>query len=149
MKSSKAYVITEKFLHIDGCTAAYPDDCLRCRKKQQILQIHKRIQRIRKLQQKRKYPSRLQAEEGLNVRIEVPDRIGTSPADRTEYINHVANTVLADLGSNPYIDSEKSWWNGGLREQTTLGGGSYYLVGDFLLGYLKDIFCIYGKGYSQ
>ena len=78
------------------------------------------------------YASRLQVEEGLNVRIEVLDRIGTSPADRTEYINHVANTVLAgdsvydwvdamsanfhlliqqgvlaDLGENPYIDFDK------------------------------------------
>jgi len=114
------------------------------------------------------YASRLQVEEGLNVRIEVLDRIGTSPADRTEYINHVANTVLAgdsvydwvdamsanfhlliqqgvlaDLGENPYIDFDKAWWNSGLREQTTLGGGLYYLVGDFSLGYLKDTFCIY------
>ncbi|MBO5220639.1 MAG: extracellular solute-binding protein [Clostridia bacterium] len=114
------------------------------------------------------FASRQKVEEGLNVKFEILSRIGTSPTDRTEYLNHVAQTVmsgdnaydwvdamaanfhtliqqgvLADLGENKYIDFSAPWWNGGLAEETTLGGGLYYLVGDFSLGYLKDTFCIY------
>ena len=114
------------------------------------------------------YKSRVAVEERLGVKFEIIERAGTSPAERKEYANHLSQTVmagddiydwaemmvsvyssiipegvLADLSDAEYIDTERSWWAGDLKEQASIGGGLYFLVGEYSTGYLEDAFCIY------
>lgn len=113
------------------------------------------------------FESRSYVEDALNVKLEVIERSWLDTG-REQYTNHIATTVLSgddvydwvdqiadewyklvpqglmvDLSDNEYIDLSKPWWNSGLVTDANIGGGIFYLVGDYSLGYLKDIYCIY------
>ena len=114
------------------------------------------------------YRSRVSVEERLKVKFDIVERAGTSPGERSEYANHLSQTamagddtydwaemmvsvypsiipegILTDLSDAEYIDTERSWWAGDIKEQASLGGALYFLVGEYSTGYLSDAFCVY------
>ncbi|MBO5218856.1 MAG: hypothetical protein J6C52_05460, partial [Clostridia bacterium] len=113
------------------------------------------------------FESRTTVEEELNVKLEIVERSWLDTG-RAQYTNHIAETVMAgddvydwvdqiadewyklvpqglmvDLKDHKYIDLSQPWWNAGLQTDANIGGGIFYLVGDYALGYLKDTYCIY------
>ncbi|MBQ2709299.1 MAG: hypothetical protein IJF67_13610 [Clostridia bacterium] len=113
------------------------------------------------------FESRTRVEEALNVKLEIVERSWLDTG-RAQYTNHIAETVMAgddvydwvdqiadewyklvpqglmvDLKDHKYIDLSQPWWNAGLQTDANIGGGIFYLVGDYALGYLKDTYCIY------
>lgn len=114
------------------------------------------------------YKSRLAVEEKLNLKINFVERVGTSPQERSEYADHLAQTVMAgddtydwaemmaavypsvitkgilkDLSDAEHLELDSPWWGGDLIKQAAIGNGLYFLVGDYSIGYLSDAFCIY------
>lgn len=114
------------------------------------------------------YKSRLSVEEKLNLKFDFIDRAGTSPGERSEYADHLAQNVMAgddtydwaemmaavypslitkgilkDLSDAEHLELDSPWWGGDLKEQAAIGNGLYFLVGDYSIGYLSDAFCIY------
>ena len=114
------------------------------------------------------YKSRVAVEERLKVKFNIVDRAGTSPGDRNTYADHLSQTVMAgddtydwaemmaavypgiitkgiltDLSDAKYIDTDRPWWGGDLKEQASIGGSLYFLVGEYSIGYLNDAFCVY------
>ena len=113
------------------------------------------------------YESRTRVEEELNVKLEIIERSWLDTG-RAQYTNHIAETVMAgddvydwvdqiadewvilmpqglmvDLKDHKYIDLSQPWWNSGLKTDANIGGGIFYLVGDYALGNIKDTYCIY------
>lgn len=114
------------------------------------------------------YKSRVAVEDKLNLKFNFVERVGTSPQERSEYADHLAQTVMAgddtydwaemmaavypsvikkgilkDLSDAEHLEFDSPWWGGDLKKQATIGNGLYFLVGDYSTGYLSDVFCIY------
>ena len=113
------------------------------------------------------FDSRTKVEESLGVKLAIVERSWLDTG-RAQYTNHIAQTVQAgddtydwvdqiadewpklvpqgltvNLLNHKYIDLSQPWWNPGLRTEANIGGGVFYVIGDYSLGYLKDTYCIY------
>ena len=56
------------------------------------------------------------------------------------------------LGTNglPYIDHEKPWWSTNFKEEMSIGGKSYLLIGDYSLSLLARAMCVFfNKDYAR
>ncbi len=113
------------------------------------------------------FDSRTKVEETLNVKLAIVERSWLDTG-RGQYTTHIAQTVQAcdstydwvdqiadewpklvpqglmvNLLAHKYIDLSQPWWNPGLKTEANIGGGVFYVIGDYALGYLKDTYCIY------
>ena len=114
------------------------------------------------------YNSIRSVEERLNVNIEVATRPGHMANVRSEYMQHITNTILAgddtydwvdlmignsptlmseglftNLLDNQYIDLDKPYYLGGLLDNCAIDDKLYFISGDASLGYMKCAFCMY------
>lgn len=55
----------------------------------------------------------------------------------------VAEGLLSDMSSLPYIDPDKAWWSKDYMEKSSVDGRYYVATGDISLGMIKDMMCVF------
>ena len=114
-------------------------------------------------------------EERLNIEIKPVGIMDASWTRAYDFFNHIRRSVSAsddefdlvlgyaalipqyamqglflDINNIEYIDYEKPWWSTNFRDEMSIGGRSYLLVGDYSLSSLARAMCVYfNKDYAQ
>lgn len=55
----------------------------------------------------------------------------------------VAEGLLAEMSSLPYIDPDQPWWSKDYMEKSAVDGRYYVATGDISLGMIKDMMCVF------
>ena len=55
----------------------------------------------------------------------------------------VAEGLLSDMSSLPYIDPDKAWWSKDYMEKSSVDRRYYVATGDISLGMIKDMMCVF------
>ena len=114
-------------------------------------------------------------EERLNIKIKPIGMFEANWATGYDFFNYIKKVVAAgdddfdiifgyaglipsyamqglflNVTNFPYIDYDKPWWSSNFKEEMSIGGKSYLLIGDYSLSLLARAMCVFfNKNYAQ